>query len=119
MKLLASTALGAALLICPAFAQAPAQNPGQAPAGQAPAKPAGTAGEATITGCLNRDANKYVLSEEAGGAKTEITGMAAQLDPHAANQKVTITGKKTMKDGKSTIEATKVEFVAATCSVKS
>ncbi|HJZ95759.1 MAG TPA: hypothetical protein VKE70_04590 [Candidatus Solibacter sp.] len=80
-------------------------------------KSAGTA--STITGCLSKDASgSYVLTDENSGAKTTVTGVS-DLEKHAANHKVTLTGMSKESGGQQVFEATKLRHVSDTCKAKS
>jgi hypothetical protein len=68
----------------------------------------------TITGCLAKGdtAGQYTITEK-GGTKTTVAASAGvELDKHAANHTVTLTGSK---DSAGTFTATKVDHVSATC----
>jgi len=68
-----------------------------------------------LTGCLNKDASgSYTLTDQTG-VKTTVTG-AADLEKHAKNHKVTLTGtSKTDASGKPIFEVTKLTHVSDTC----
>ena len=70
----------------------------------------------TITGCLSKGerTGEYVLTDEKTGEKTIVKGLA-ELDKHAANHKVTLTGKRTTKGDQTVFEATAIKHIAATC----
>ena len=74
------------------------------------------AGEATMTGCLTKDASGgYTLADEKTGTKMMVSG-SADLEKHSANHKVTLTGSaKTDAGGKSVFQVTKIQHVAAEC----
>jgi hypothetical protein len=79
---------------------------------------AGQAKETTLTGCLNKDGNSYVLAEEKGGKKHTVTGLA-ELEAHSKNHKVEVTGSMTKEGGKDVFKASKLRHVAAECKVTS
>jgi hypothetical protein len=71
--------------------------------------------ESTVTGCLTKDASGgYVLADEKTGAKIGVTG-PADLEKHAANHKVTLTGTKSDAGGTPMFTVTKIKHVAAEC----
>jgi hypothetical protein len=73
--------------------------------------------EATMTGCLSKDASGgFLLADEKTGTKMPVTG-TADLEKHAANHKVTLTGmaKTDTSSGKSVFQVTKIQHVAAEC----
>ena len=76
--------------------------------------------ETSVTGCLNKDsAGNYAITDEKTGAKTTVTG-PSDLDKHAANHKVTLTGTtKTDASGKSAFEVTKIQHISPTCKAPS
>jgi hypothetical protein len=89
-----------------AFPQADSKGP-------APAK----GEEMTMTGCLTKAADvpqHYSFVDQKTGKKYTVTG-PADLEKHAANHTVTITGADTAK----VFTVTKVQHVAATCEAKS
>lgn len=89
------------------FAQEPQQTPQQK---EGERQRAAT----TITGCLAKGTatGQYTLTEK-GGAKTTVAASAGvELEKHAANHTVRLTGSK---DTGGTFTATKVEHVSATC----
>jgi hypothetical protein len=70
---------------------------------------------ATVSGCLARGdtANQYILTDSRTGAKTTVTASAGlDIDKHAANHTVKLTGSK-RSDG--TFVATNLEHISATC----
>jgi hypothetical protein len=70
--------------------------------------------ESTLTGCLAKGSaeGQYVLTEK-GGMKTTITpSSGVELDKHAANHTVKLTGTK---GAGASFTATKVDHVSATC----
>ena len=73
--------------------------------------------ETTKTGCLNKDAGAFVLTDEKGGGKMIVTG-PAELEKHAANHKVTLTGTaKTDATGKAIFEVSKIQHMDGSCKV--
>ena len=73
--------------------------------------------EATITGCLAKGttAGQFILTDNAG-TKTTVTGSTGvDLDKHAANHTVKLTGSR---GAEGNFTATKVEHVSATCESK-
>jgi hypothetical protein len=71
--------------------------------------------ETSMTGCLSKDASGgYTLADEKTGAKTMVTG-PSDLEKHAANHKVTLTGTSKMDSGKTVFNVTKIQHVAAEC----
>jgi hypothetical protein len=71
--------------------------------------------QTAVTGCLNKDASTYVLTDETSGAKIAVTG-TADLEKHAANHKVKLTGTlKQGPDGKAVLDASKIDHIADSC----
>jgi hypothetical protein len=72
--------------------------------------------ETTMTGCLSKGdtAGTYVLTDQKTGKKVEVTG-TPDLEKHAANHTVRITGTKSKDQGKAVFNATKLEHVSETC----
>ena len=71
-----------------------------------------------MTGCLSKDAGGFLLTDEKSGGKMIITG-PADLEKHAANHKVTLTGSaKTDPSGKNVFEVSKIQHVDASCKVQ-
>lgn len=72
--------------------------------------------ETTLTGCLNKGSGpaQYVLTDQSTGNKTPVTG-TSDLEQHAANHTVKLTGTNTTENGRSVFTATKVEHISATC----
>ena len=70
--------------------------------------------EATLIGCLAKGTatGQYVLTEKAGTKTTVTASSGVELDKHAANHTVKLTGSRGA-DGNFT--ASKVEHVSATC----
>jgi hypothetical protein len=85
--------------------------------GQGNQAKAGQERETTITGCLNHGASpsQYVLADEKTGSEIMVVGPAAELDKHASNHTVKLTGTEKSEAGKTMFTVTKVEMVAATC----
>jgi hypothetical protein len=74
--------------------------------------------ETTMTGCLNKDAGAFLLTDEKSGAKTAVTG-AADLEKHSANHRVTLTGTaKTDASGKPIFEVSKIQHMGTSCKVQ-
>jgi hypothetical protein len=73
--------------------------------------------EATLTGCLNKGSSQgsYLLTDQTTGAATTVTG-PAELEQHAANHTVKLTGNTTSQGGRTVFNATKIEHISATCS---
>jgi hypothetical protein len=72
--------------------------------------------EMTLTGCLTKGADQpqhYTFADQATGKKKIVTGLA-DLEKHAANHTVRITGTQTAK----VFNVTKIEHVSATCEAK-
>src|SRR5689334_19920166 len=69
----------------------------------------------TMTGCLTKadTAGQYSLTDASGTKKTVVPSSGVDLDKHAANHTVKLTGTAS-QDGQ-TFTATKVEHVSATC----
>ena len=93
----------AALMVIPAIAQE--QAPAQA--------------EKSLTGCLNPgdQQGQYVLTIKEGGKKgdkLEVLG-AADLEKHAKNHTVKLTGTMAKEGGKDVLKVSKIEHVDATC----
>jgi|GEM_PF-2784282 hypothetical protein len=74
--------------------------------------------ETTLTGCLNKGPvqGQYVLTDQKTGDAIPVTG-ASDLEEHSANHTVKLTGNRTTEGGRSTFTATKVEHIAAACSI--
>jgi hypothetical protein len=77
-----------------------------------------SAGTTTMTGCLTKDAaGNYILTDETTGTQTTVTG--SDLEKHAANHTVTLTGTSaTDANGKQVFQATKLQHVSNTCKAK-
>src|SRR3979490_2253956 len=71
--------------------------------------------ETTVTGCLSKAEGQaqYMLKDEDSGKEMTVTG-AADLETHAKNHTVKLTGNMTTDSGKITFNASKVEMVSAT-----
>jgi hypothetical protein len=78
-----------------------------------------SAGATTLTGCLTKDASgNYMLTDETTGTQTIVTG-ASDLEKHAANHTVTLTGTSTTDaSGKQVFQATKIQPVSNSCKAK-
>lgn len=71
--------------------------------------------ESTVTGCLTKDGSGgYTLADEKTGTKIAVTG-PAELEKHAANHKVTLTGTKSDTTGKPLFTVTKIQHISAEC----
>ena len=72
------------------------------------------AGEATVTGCLNKGdaAGTYVLTEENTNKKIMATGDPATIDRHANNHKVTLTGTMAKEKDKEVLKVTNLKMIA-------
>ncbi|MGH9324193.1 MAG: hypothetical protein ACRD21_05705 [Vicinamibacteria bacterium] len=95
--------IAAALIAIPALAQE--QPPAQA--------------EKVLTGCLNAadQQGQFVLTVKEGGSKGEkvtVVG-AADLEKHAKNHTVKLTGTMAKEGGKDVLKVSKIEHVEATC----
>jgi hypothetical protein len=74
--------------------------------------------ETTMTGCLNKEAGGFMLTDEKSGSKTAVTG-AADLEKHAMNHRVTLTGvSKTDANGKPNFEVSKIQHMGTSCRVQ-
>jgi hypothetical protein len=72
--------------------------------------------QTAVTGCLNKDASTYVLTDETSGVKMAVTG-TADLEKHSANHKVKLTGSlKQGPDGKAVLDVSKIDHIADSCS---
>jgi len=76
--------------------------------------------ETTLTGCLNKGAGpaQYVLTDQSTGNKTPVAG-TSDLEQHAMNHTVKLTGNTTTDNGRAVFTATKVEHISATCAAPS
>jgi len=83
----------------------------QADSGQADRKT-----ESSMTGCLSKDsAGAYTLTDSTGN-KIAVSGTTPDLEKHAANHTVTLTGKMTTDaNGKPAMEVSKLKHVSDTC----
>ena len=72
--------------------------------------------ETTITGCLSKSSaqGQFALKDETSGNEMTVTG-PSELDQHAANHTVKLTGTTTTEGGKTVFKASKVEMVSASC----
>lgn len=96
------------------FAQQPQAQPGQQQQQQGERQ---RTEASTMTGCLAKGTatGQYVLTDKAG-TKTNVTAAAGvELEKHAANHTVRLTGSKG-SDG--SFAASKVDHVSATCEAK-
>src|SRR5215472_16298900 len=95
---------------------------------QVPGQPANTpkrGQELTVTGCLSMDnggikgaSANYLFTDQKSGMKMTVTG-SADLESHAANHTVKLTGTETQRNGRAMFEATKVEDLGSTCQAPS
>src|SRR5687768_5744117 len=71
----------------------------------------------TITGCLAKadTAGQYTITDKSGSKTTVTASSGVELDKHAANHTVTLTGSR---DSGGNFSATKVEHVSATCDMQ-
>ena len=78
-------------------------------------EPAKKSKEMTLTGCLNKGdrENHYTFTDLKTGRKMTVTG-PADLEKHASNHTVKITGSRTAQ----VFDVTKVEHVSPTCEAK-
>jgi hypothetical protein len=76
--------------------------------------------ETTLTGCLNKGAGpaQYVLTDQSTGNKTPVTG-TSDLEQHAMNHTVKLTGGTRTDNGRAVFTVTKVEHISATCAAPS
>src|SRR5438105_3898827 len=74
--------------------------------------------ETTLTGCLSKGSGsaQYVLTDQATGNKTPVTG-TSELEQHV-NHTVKLTGANTTENGRALFTAAKVEHISATCMAK-
>ena len=72
--------------------------------------------EASTTGCLTKDSNGAYMLTDSTGNKIAVTGTTPDLEKHAANHTVTLTGKMTTDaNGKPAMEVSKLKHVSDTC----
>ena len=73
------------------------------------------AASTTITGCLTKGdtAGQYMLTDNTGAKKNIVPSSGVDLDKHAANHTVKLTG--TMSQDGQTFTATNVEHVSSSC----
>jgi len=95
--------VAAALMVIPAIAQE--QPPAQ--------------GDKSLTGCLNPgdQEGQYFLTIKEGGKKGDklVVVGAADLQTHAKNHTVKLTGTMAKEGGKDVLKVSKIEHVDATC----
>jgi len=95
--------ISTALMVIPAIAQE--QPPAQ--------------GEKSLTGCLNPgdQQGQFTLTVKEGGQKGQKVAVAgsADLEKHAKNHTVKLTGTMAKEGGKDVLKVSKVEHVDATC----
>ena len=65
-----------------------------------------------------RRPSQYVLTDQSTGNKTPVTG-TSDLEQHAMNHTVRLTGNTTTENGRAVFTATKVEHISATCATPS
>lgn len=72
---------------------------------------------ATVTGCLTKGSGtgQFMLAEEKTGQQLPVTG-PAELEKHAANHTVRLTGSVVKEGGQEVFKVTKIEHVSASCS---
>jgi hypothetical protein len=71
--------------------------------------------ETTMTGCLTKAAGEgYVLMSEKTGNTLPVTG-PAELEKHAANHKVRLTGTLSTEGGKRVLNVAKIDHISETC----
>jgi hypothetical protein len=69
----------------------------------------------TITGCLTKASDgNYTITDEKTGKQITVTG-PSELDKHAANHKVQLTGTENTSGGTTTFIATSVKHISETC----
>ena len=90
---------------------------------QEPAKQSTTAKsrqETRLTGCLNEGGapSQYVLTDQSTRNKTPVTG-TSDLEQHAMNHTVKLTGSTATDNGRAMFTASKVEHISATCAAPS
>jgi hypothetical protein len=104
IKMLLSAIIGGMLLLGTSLAQ------------EQKSPKAGEGKQMTMTGCLNKGADvpqHFVFVDQKSGRKWIVTGQG-NLEKHAANHTVTITGTPTAK----VFNVTKLEHVSETCDAK-
>ena len=70
--------------------------------------------ETTMTGCLSKADDGYVLTNEKTGKAMPVTG-PAELEKHAANHKVKVTGAPSTEGGKRVFTVAKIDHISETC----
>lgn len=70
----------------------------------------------TITGCLNKgaQAGEFILTDEKSGQQIMVTG-SSDLDKHAVNHKVKLSGSRELGDRKHVFKVSNLEHVSDTC----
>jgi hypothetical protein len=77
--------------------------------------PGKMAKETSMTGCLSKGAGDgYVLTNEKTGRTVPVKG-PSELEKHAANHKVKLTGTTTTEGGKPVLNVTKIDHISETC----
>lgn len=73
------------------------------------------AGE-TITGCLTKgnQAGEFILTDEKTGQQIMVAG-SPDLEKHASNHKVKVSGSRDLGDKKQVFKVSNVEHVSDTC----
>jgi hypothetical protein len=105
-NLLLIAALSGGLMAAPQETKAPDKM------GQAPSK---MGREMTVTGCLSKGAGDgYVLTDEKTGRTMAVMG-PADLEKHAANHKVKLTGTSSSEGGKRVFNVSKIDHISETC----
>ncbi|MFN0171614.1 MAG: hypothetical protein ACKV22_34795 [Bryobacteraceae bacterium] len=69
-----------------------------------------------VTGCLTKgaQAGEFILTDEKSGERMIAAG-SPDLEKHAANHKVKVTGSREPGDGKQVFKVTSIEHVSDTC----
>ena len=71
--------------------------------------------EMTVTGCLSKGAGDgYVLTSEKTGTTTMVTG-PTDLEKHAANHKMKLTGTSSTEGGTRVLNVTKIDHISEKC----
>ena len=72
--------------------------------------------ESSMTGCLSKDSSGAYTLTDSTGNKIAVSGTTPDLEKHAANHTVTLTGKMTTDaNGKPAMEVSKLKHVSDTC----
>jgi len=109
-KILLAVVAGLTLMTGPVFAQADKQPPTEQERSRQEAT--------TLTGCLTKGdgAGMYNLTEASGDKKMAVPSSGVDLEKHAMNHTVKLTGSLS-SDGK-TLTVSKIEHVSETCQTK-